>query len=162
EVLRAAGIVSRPAQPAEALLAFTLSSGAIESVLVPVGFQVGTPPADGNGDLVVFETTRALFAAPAVIAELYTQEDGVIRRIPIPSGSDAPPFEPFGRRAEAGRALYIGLSTDTPEVRLQNRLTLGIAVFAPPGAPPPIPAGGVAPLPVPPPPFLRWVLLDGP
>jgi len=42
-----------------------------------------------------------------------------------------------------------------------NRLTIGISVFAPPGAPPPVPAGGVAPLPVPPPPFLRWELLDG-
>jgi predicted phage baseplate assembly protein len=161
EFLGNAGVASLPAQPAEALLAFTLSSGAAESVLVPAGFQVGAPPATGEGDLVIFETTRALFAAPATLAELHVEENGVIRRIPVPSGDDAAPFEPFGRRAEAGRALYIGLATEDPAARLLNRLTLGIAVFAPPGAPPPVPAGGVAPLPVPPPPFLRWELLDG-
>lgn len=161
EFLRDAGVVSAPAQPAEALLAFTLSSGAKESVLIPEGFQVGAPPSTGEGDLVVFETTRSLFAAPATIAELHVQEEGVIRRIPVPAGSDAPPFEPFGRRAEAGRALYIGLATENPEARLLNRLTLGIAVFAPPGTPPPVSAGGVSPLPIPPPPFLRWELLDG-
>src|SRR5262249_23923716 len=38
---------------------------------------------------------------------------------------------------------------------------LGILVAAPPGAPPPVPAGGVMPLPVPPPPTLRWDVLDG-
>jgi predicted phage baseplate assembly protein len=155
-----AGVETLPAQPAEALLAFTLSSGANESVLIPAGFQVGAPPAT-EGDLVIFETRRALFAAPATIAELYVEEKGVIRRIPVPSGADAAPFEPFGRRAEAGRALYIGLATEDPNARLLNRLTLGIGVFAPPGAPPPVPAGGVVPLPVSPPPFLRWELLDG-
>lgn len=161
EFLGDAGVESLPAQPAEAMLAFTLSSGARESALVPAGFQVGAPPASGDGDLVIFETTRSLFAAPATLAELYVQEDGVVRRIAVPDSPDAPPFEPFGRRAEAGRALYIGLSTDDPAVQLTNRLTIGIAVYAPPGAPPPVPAGGVAPLPVPPPPFLRWELLDG-
>lgn len=161
EFLGDAGVESLPPTPASALLAFTLSSGAPESVLVPAGFQVGAPPATGPGDLVIFETTRALFAAPATLAELHVQEGTVIRRIAIASGPDAPPFEPFGRRAEAGRALYIGLATENPEARIQNRLTLGIAVAAPPGAPPPVPAGGVTPLPVPPPPLLRWELLDG-
>jgi predicted phage baseplate assembly protein len=161
EFLGDAGVVALPALPGEALLAFTLSSGATESALVPAGFQVGAPPAEGDGDLVIFETTRALFAAPATIVELSVQENGVIRSIAVPSGSDAPPFEPFGRRAEAGSALYIGLATEDPAARLLNRLTLGIAVFAPPGAPPPVSAGGVTPLPVPPPPFLRWELLDG-
>ncbi len=161
EFLGNAGVESLPASPAEALLAFSLSSGATESVLVPAGFQVGAPPATGEGDLVIFETTRVMFAAPATLAELHVQENGVIRRIPVPSSEEDPPFEPFGRRAEAGRALYIGLATDNPDARLLNRLTLGISVYAPPGAPPPVPAGGISPLPVPPPPLLRWELLDG-
>jgi predicted phage baseplate assembly protein len=161
EFLRAAGIDTLPATPAAALLAFTVSPGALESVLIPAGFQVGAPPATGDGDLVVFETTRGLFAAPATLDELYVQEGTVIRRIAIPSGADAPPFEPFGRRAEAGRALYLGLATENPDAKIANRLTLGIAVASAPGAPPPVPAGGVAPLPVPLPPLLRWELLDG-
>jgi predicted phage baseplate assembly protein len=161
EFLRDSGVESLPASPAAASLAFTVSDGASESVLVPAGFQVGAPPATGQGDLVVFETTRDLFAAPATLAELHVQEGTAVHRIAIPSGADAPPFEPFGRRAEAGRALYLGLATENPEARLLNRLTLGIAVAAPPGAPPPVPAGGVTPLPIPPPPTLRWELLDG-
>ena len=161
ECLGDAGVAALPATPAEALLAFTLSAGASESVLVPAGFQVGAPPAGGDGDLVVFETTRALFAAPATLAELYVQENGTNRRIPLPAGDDAAPFEPFGRRAEAGRALLLGFSTSDDAVRLTNRLTLGVSVYAPPGAPPPVPAGGVSGLPVAPLPFLRWELLDG-
>jgi predicted phage baseplate assembly protein len=156
-----AGVATLPATPAEALLAFTLSAGATESVLVPAAFQVGAPPAGGAGDLVVFETTRALWAAPAVLAEMHVQENGVIRRIAIPAGDAAAPFEPFGRRAEAGRALYLGFSTNDDGVRLTNRLTLGVAIDAPPGSPPPVPAGGVSGLPLAALPFLRWELLDG-
>src|SRR5262249_18326320 len=63
--------------------------------------------------------------------------------------------------ADAGRALYLGLATENPDARPEDRLALGIMVAAAPGAPPPVPAGGVAPLPVPPPPLLRWELLDG-
>jgi baseplate J-like protein len=161
EFLRDAGVDALPATPAAALLAFTLSAGAPESVLVPAGFQVGAPPATGQGDLVVFETTRDLWAAPATLAELFVQEESVIRRVAVPSGADGPPFEPFGRRAEAGRALYLGLDTESSQTRILDRLTLGVAVFAPPGAPPPVAAGGVSPLPVPPPPMLRWELQDG-
>ena len=89
------------------------------------------------------------------------QEGAVVRRIAAPAGPTRRRSSPSARRAEAGRALFVGLATDDPEVRLLNRLTLGVAVAAPPGAPPPVPAGGVAPLPVPPPPLLRWELLDG-
>src|SRR5262249_20458007 len=39
--------------------------------------------------------------------------------------------------------------------------SIGIRVAAPPGAPPPVPDGGVAPLPVPPGPLLEWSILDG-
>jgi predicted phage baseplate assembly protein len=161
EFLRDAGIESLPPTPAASLLAFTVSAGATESVLVPTGFQAGAPPATGQGDQVVFETTRDLFAAPATLAEMHVQEGAVIRRVAIPASADAPPFEPFGRRAETGRALYLGLATQDPDAKILDRLTLGIAVAAPPGAPPPVGAGGVAPLPVPPPPLLRWELLDG-
>src|SRR5262249_11516345 len=65
---------------------------------------------------------------------------------------------PFGARALAGSALWIGLAGD---VVPGPTLSLGIRVTAPPGAPPPVPAGGVMPLPVPPPPTLRWEVLDG-
>jgi predicted phage baseplate assembly protein len=161
EFLRDAGVEAFPATPAGTWLAFTVAGGARESVLIASGFQVGAPPATGQGDLIVFETTRDLYAAPATLAELHVAENAVIRRIAIPDGPDAAPFEPFGRRAEAGRALYLGLATDDPTARILNRLTLGVAVAAAPGAPPPVPAGGIAPLPVPAPPFLQWELLDG-
>jgi hypothetical protein len=45
----AAGISPLPATPAEVMLEFQVSSAAPQSVLVPSGFQVGAPPADGSG-----------------------------------------------------------------------------------------------------------------
>src|SRR5262249_31479081 len=61
EYLRTAGIEPNPPTPAVAMLEFTVSDGAGQSVLIPEGFQSGARPATGQGDLVVFETDRSLF-----------------------------------------------------------------------------------------------------
>lgn len=162
EYLRAAGVQPLPPTAAEAMLEFAASPTADASKLVARGFQVSAQPASGQGDPVVFETDRDLFVAPATIAQLFGQEPGLFRNLGAPS-PDAPidptvSFLPFGRNAQAGCALLIGLAgSSTPTVRL----SLGIGVFAPPGAPPPIAAGGVVPLPTPAPPLLRWEILDG-
>jgi predicted phage baseplate assembly protein len=153
ETLRTAGIEPVPPRPAAAMLEFTVGAGAEQSALVPRGFQCGASPAGGQGELVVFETERELFAAPAEIAELQLQEGQIFH--PLPGGA-AGAFQPFGREAKLGTALWIGLAGD---VAPGPTLTFGIAVTAPPGEPPPVPAGGVAPLPVAPPPFLQWEVL---
>lgn len=151
EYLRIAGIRPLPATPAGAILRFEIADGAPESVLVPKGFQVGGQPA--AGDLLTFETERNLQAVPATIAELRVLEG----RRGLEISQDAP-FRPFGNKAQAGRALYVGLAS---EVSPGPELSLGILVAAPPGAPPPVGEGGIAPLPVPPSPLLRWEVLDG-
>jgi len=154
EVLSAAGVAPLPATPAAALLQFEISPGAPASTLIPRGFQVGARPA-GGGDLVVFETERSLFAAPARIAEMHRQQGIFFVEVDV-EGEE--PVQPFGSNPRPGRALLLGLSGDAAPGPF---LTLGIGVAQPPGAPPPVPAGGVAPLPVPGAPLLRWEILDG-
>ena len=51
EYLRAAGIAAVPARPARATLAFTVADAAPGSALIPTGFQVSAPAADGSGEI---------------------------------------------------------------------------------------------------------------
>ncbi len=158
EFLNIAGVQTLPATPAETALEFTVSDSAPQSVLVSRGFQVGAQPADGSDQLVVFETQRDLYAAPAKIEEAYSQQGKLFIEKDAEGKSSPQGFLPFGKRGGPGRALLIGLSG---EVAPFPQLSLGIGVAAPPGTPPPVPAGGIAPLPVEPAPLLQWEILDG-
>jgi hypothetical protein len=99
-----------------------------------------------------------MLVAPAKIAEMHVQLDNLFQAINVQAEGDAARFLPFGDRPESGRALFIGLSGD---IAPGPTLSLGIRVAAPPGSPPPVPGGGVAPLPVPTAPLLEWSVLDG-
>jgi len=154
EVLNAAGVSPLPPTPASLLLRFEISLQAPASTLIPRGFQVGARPA-GGGDLVIFETERSIFAAPARIAEIHRQEGAFFLAVD-PAGEE--PILPFGARPRPGNALLLGLSGDTTP---GPSLTLGLGVVHPAAAPPPVPAGGIAPLPAPGASFLRWEILDG-
>src|SRR5262249_34702799 len=158
EFLNLAGVQPLPASPAAALLEFQVVESAPQSVLVSKGVQVGAQPADGGGDLVVFETERDLLAAPAKIEEAHVQLDNLFQAIDLKAEGAAARFQPFGNQPEPGSAFFIGLSGD---VTPGPTISIGIRVAAPPGAPPPVPDGGVAPLPVPPGPLLEWSVLDG-
>lgn len=158
EFLNLAGVQPLQASPAAALLEFEVSESAPQSVLVSKGFQVGAQPADGKGDLVIFETEHDMFAAPAKIVEMHVQLDNLFQAINLQAEGDAARFLPFGDRPEAGRALFIGLSSD---VTPWPTISLGIRVVAPADSPPPVPSGGVAPLPVPLAPLLEWSVLNG-
>ena len=153
--LGAAGVHPLAATPAAAILELTVSESATQSTLVPEGFQVGAPAVDGSGELVVFETDESFFAAPLKLAALFSQE-GRRYREQASDGSRA--FAPFGHRARAGNALWIGL---TGRVAPYPTLNLSIMVAAAPGSPPPASAGSLSPLPIPPPPLLSWDVLDG-
>jgi predicted phage baseplate assembly protein len=158
DYLGLAGVETLPATPAEALLEFEVSDGATESVQIPAGFQVGAQAADDSSGLVIFETAHSLTAAPAKIVQARVQESSLFQEVDIEKASDAAPFLPFGKKPLPGRALWLGLSS---KIEPKERISLGIRVAAPPGAPPPAPSGGIAPLPVPPPPLLEWDVLDG-
>ncbi|MDQ1707810.1 MAG: hypothetical protein QOJ88_1021 [Pyrinomonadaceae bacterium] len=157
EFLNIAGIRPLPASPAAALLEFEISDTAPQSVFLSKGFQVGAQPAEGPDDLVIFETERDLVAAPVKIVELHRQENNLFQSLD-PGATTVGGFLPFGSRPEPGRALFIGLAG---EVAPAPRISLGIRVAAPPGAPPPLAVGGVAPLPVTYAPQLEWSVLDG-
>ena len=154
EFLRIAGIEPLPARPSEALLEFEVADSAPQSVLIGSGFQIGANPPQG-GDRVVFETQRAIYAVPVKVAELQVKQGNRFQALDFKGDA---PFLPFGQDAVPGRALFIGLSG---KVVPGPVLSLGIRVAEPPGTPPPASAGGIAPLPVPPAPTLRWEVLDG-
>jgi predicted phage baseplate assembly protein len=155
EFLNLAGIQPLQASPAAALLEFEVSDSSPESVFVSRGFQIGAPPADDTTDQVIFETERDLNAAPAKIKELHSLTSNLFLAIDPaePSG-----FLPFGNQPEPGSALFIGIESN---VAPSQTISLGIRVAVPPGAPAPLPSGGVAPRPVAPGPRLEWSVLDG-
>lgn len=154
EFLNMAGVEPLPPSPAAALVEFQVSEDAAQSVLVSTGFQIGARPADGSSELVIFETERDLLAAPSRIVEMHVQTDNLFQ----PIDSQAESFLPFGNRPAPGAAMLIGLEGNiTPG----PTISIGIRVASPPGAPPPISAGGVAPLPTPAGPLLEWSVLDG-
>lgn len=155
EFLRIAGIQQLPGGTAEAILTFEASKGATPA-FVARNFQVGAAPADGSRGLVVFETTRDITVTPGTIKEAAAQNGRVVTPIDIAKKGQA--FRPFGDRAIAGRAFVIGIEADAAP---SPTITLGFAVAAAPGSPPPVSAGGVQPAPVVLAPILQWEILDG-
>ena len=164
EHLRIAGAEPLTPTAATALLQFTVAPAAGGSVLVPLGFQAGADPATGQGDQVVFETGRALRATPATIASVAVEEAGLISEVDLDGARAQPggvPVPAFGARPRPGNALWIGLALPPGVASPSPSLAFAVVAAAPPGAPPAAPAGGVGPLPVPPPLLLRWEILDG-
>jgi predicted phage baseplate assembly protein len=156
EYLRAAGVEPLPARAALATIDFTIAPDAPGSVLVPQGFQLGATAA--SGELVTFETTRNLVAAPASIAELHVQERATVRKVDAPDPATGTALQPFGARAEAGRALFIGLDGIAAP---GPTIAFGVEIAAPATAPPPYGAGSVTPVVLALSPTLTWEVFDG-
>jgi predicted phage baseplate assembly protein len=152
EYLNVAGISPLPGVPAEVLLEFEVANDAPQSVLVALGFQVAARPPGATG-LVIFETERTLYAAPCKIGEVFATSGRTFDQVDL-----SQPFAPFSDGRSSGAAMLIGLIGDnTPS----QTITVGIGIEQAAGAPPPVGAGGVAPLPVPGGPALTWELFDG-
>ena len=152
EFLRVGGIQPLPATAAEALLQFTVSNSATQSIHIPAGFQVGA------GSTVIFETNADLYAAPGTIQELYAFEQGLYRS--IPAALDNTPFLPFGKNPKPGLAFLIGLSAAAATL-IGPQISLAFEAQGPGGQPAPVSTGGVVPLPAPLAPLLQWDILDG-
>ncbi|HEX5143949.1 MAG TPA: putative baseplate assembly protein [Mycobacterium sp.] len=157
EHLRIAGVAPLPASAAQALLVFTVAPAARRSVVIPAGFQAGAAPATGVGDQVVFETERAVVATPATVAAIAVQVNGLVSAVDPALGR----FSALGQAPRPGDALWIGLAVPPGAASPAPSLSLGIVAAAEAGTPPPVAAGGVAPLPIPPAPLLGWAVLDG-
>ena len=155
EFLNITGAKNLSATPAAAILEFTISDSAPESVLIPRGFQVSAPPATGEGDPVVFETEFDLYGAPSKIENMYVQQGGSFLELDTKSTD---PFRAFGDKPIPGRALLLGLSGT---VAPSPFLSLGIGIATVTGTPPPVSGGGIDPIPVAVAPLLRWEVLDG-
>ena len=151
EFLNIAGVQPLPATAAEVMLEFKASTSAPQSVLVSQGFQVGAPPV-GAGDLVIFETARTIYVAPADVAAVHVQAEDVFTQV-----KDGASFSVFGQVARAGNALHIGLSGDVPPgptIALGFWLAEGLA-------PAPFASGGLTSMPDGPSALLEWHALDG-
>jgi len=147
EFLSIGGVTPLPASPARVLLQFEVADNAPQSVQVPERFQCS---ARSDGELVIFETERTLFAAPAKIAQMQLQLGSTLHEIA------AQGFLPFGEHGK-GR-LLIGLSG---AAALGPRLSITLDIAASEGAPPPVSAGGLVQAPPAALPLLAWDVLDG-
>lgn len=153
EHLNTAGVQRRPATAATALLEFTVNPPDGASVLVPAGFQASASGQDGQ---VIYETDRDLFATPATLGAIATQQAGTLEPVPLGPAGPGRPFPPFGSDPQPGSALWIGLAGAAGPF---PSLSLGFVIAA--AAPAPVISGGLTPLPTPPTPLLRWDVLDG-
>lgn len=158
EYLRTAGIAAGPTRPARATLAFTLTDAAPGSALIPPGFQVAAPAADGSGVRVVFETEGALYAAPGKIASTFVQDGARFFDVPLTVADPAANNLVFGNAPRPGAALLIGLSAPFapgPNITFMIHRTARI------GPPPAVAHGGIGADAVVAQPIVRWSFFDG-
>lgn len=149
EYLRAAGIDLAPPRPARAFVLFTPKPRNEEPVLVPEGFRLASPRADGGKGDAAWETDDALAVGNLALAEILAFDGKTA--LPASAGT---PFRPFGERPDVGAALYLGFTvTGTPG----QSVSLLIDPEAD-GAPAPVSEGG-APAAGVPRPGLRWEAL---
>ena len=164
EFLRTAGVNPLAQQPARVLLSFVADAGAPASVLVPQGFQVSAPAADGSGETVVFETERNLMAAPLTITAAFRKTGALFEEIALtspPGASDADAaaaaWRPFGDRPQVGAELAVGLAGTTAP---RPTLALALDLQALTGAAAPV-ADGFGVDATPGGALLKWEVLDG-
>jgi predicted phage baseplate assembly protein len=157
EYLRSAGIAAMPARPARAMLSFTVADTAPGSALIPAGFQVAAPAADGSGARVVFETGDTLYAAPGKIAVTFVQDGEHLFEMPLTGTDPAASNLVFGNAPRPGAALLIGLSgTVAPGPNITFMLHLSAA-----SGPPPASAHGAMGVDAPvAQPIVRWSFFD--
>jgi len=158
EYLRAAGVAALPARPARATLVFTVADVAPGSALIPPGFQVSAPAADGSSARVVFETERALYAAPGKITSTFVQEGSRFFEITLTGTDPAANNLVLGNAPRPGAALLIGLSGT---VAPAPSITLMLHRSALVGPPPAIAHGGVGADEPATQPIVRWSFFDG-
>jgi predicted phage baseplate assembly protein len=154
ESLTIGGVRKRAGSVAHAMVQFTAADSAPRSVLVPGGFRIAGSDTD-TGELVTYETTRAVHVAPGTIKALLSEKGNAF--IPLPDDGELP-FFPFDERPRVGRALWIGLTSPIPPGPF---VQIGIEVATPPGAPPPVAAGGLGVPATRPAMLLVWEVLDG-
>lgn len=153
EHLRIAGVAPLPASSARVLVRFEVADSAAAPVLVARGFQLGADPATGEGDRVVFETERDLFAAPLAIAGAARQDRGTFDVVDSAGLDGSGRLLPFGERPRPGAALWLGLQVPFPPGPV---LTLAVELAGPEGRPRALSRGGTGPTPGVPPPVLAW------
>jgi len=122
--LQMLGIELRPARPARAELTFRLARDDVDGVIVPLATQVA---AEGPDEPIIFETDEAmpLLAAPLVAVEVF---DGFGYSLQT-NANQAPgqTWEPFGRRARDGSAVYLGFASMQPF----TSQSVNLAIFLP-------------------------------
>jgi predicted phage baseplate assembly protein len=120
------GVGPRPAAPARTTIVFTIADNASEAVTVPEGAKLTVPPA-GEGDPVVFETSRTISVTAARLSDVLVQfGSGYTRRDPATIGP-ASPLAAFGSPPRPGAAVWFGF---TAEGMVGPTLDVGFRVVA--------------------------------
>ncbi|NDJ16460.1 putative baseplate assembly protein [Myxacorys almedinensis] len=102
-----------PPQPAKVPLTFTLAEGSPVDALVPAQTQVAAPPAEGEDEEVVFETTREILVTTAQLKAVYVRQPDADRYSDRTSfattsdTSDQPAFPVFAGDRPIPHRLYL-------------------------------------------------------
>jgi predicted phage baseplate assembly protein len=113
KMLQLLGFTTRPAQPAQTQLQFTLGAG-VDSVIVPAGTRVGAGGATyPDGSPVIFETDAAVVAIGPKLQAVLAQKAGTyVPYFADPGAVKPPAFVPFPVLTGAAEtdALYVCFS----------------------------------------------------
>lgn len=149
EFLRTAGVEPAPPRPACAFVCFEPKPKNVAPVMVPEGFRLTSPRADGVKGDVAWETGEALSVGNIALEEILAFDGSSAA-----AATAGESFRPFGERPVTGAALYLGFAvTGSPGGSIA-------LLFDPPATsdPAPVSEGGAAPAAAPRP-GLRWEAL---
>jgi hypothetical protein len=121
--LQLLGIELKPAEPAHVEVTFTLTSSALQTVIIPLGTQIaaaGSPP-------LVFETDEALVALGAKLKALQSYDGFSYSVVTTANGAARQWFYPFGPNAREGAALMLGF--DAPAGFTTDQINLAVTLY---------------------------------
>lgn len=125
--LQLLGIELKPAQPATAVLTFTLTRDDLDSVIVPKGTQVAGG-SDDDGP-ILFETDEALVALGAKLTAVQTHDSFSYSVVTNQNAAAGQFYYPFGVYAREGSALLLGF--DSPVAFTNQQVNLTVRVHDP-------------------------------
>jgi hypothetical protein len=125
--LQLIGIEPAQAQPARTELTFTLARTDVDSLVIPMGTQVGVA---GTSPPVVFETDAALVGLGAVLSAVQVF-DGFDFADRTSANTGGQTYQPFGSLARIGAALMLGFDSPLPFTTADVDLAVSVSSTEP-------------------------------
>ena len=120
------GIELQPRRPATTELTFRLSRHDIDHVIIPKSTQVSATEPDENGNVIQFETDRALVALGAELAAVQVFDAIGYSMETTANQAGGQSFYPFGAYARPGSSLMLGFRSPLPFTKQRIELDVSL------------------------------------